>query len=58
MLANGLKCFTDTPLTVLGMLVFLVTFVGVVLWTFFRSQSGTYYGELAKLPFSMGPEHE
>ena len=49
MLSSGLKIFTDTPLTVIGMILFLVTFALVVMWTF-RKNSKNFYSKVDKLP--------
>ena len=49
MMKQGLKYFTDTDLTALGLILFLAVFVGVILWTRYVSKQGIY-SEIEKLP--------
>jgi len=49
MLREGLAFFSYTYLTVIAMLLFLGTFVGVVLWTF-RKSARKHYEEMAEMP--------
>lgn len=58
MLSQGAKLFSDIPLTVLGMVIFLLVFMAVTLWTFFRPQSKQFYKEIENLPFSGEQNHE
>ena len=50
MLQQGLKFFTDGPVTVLGLLIFFLAFAGILSWTFFRAHSKSYYQKIAELP--------
>lgn len=50
LLAQGLKHFTDVPLSVVGMLVFIVTFSAISVWTLFRVHSKEFYQKIARLP--------
>lgn len=49
MLSSGMKVFTDTPLTVIGMGLFLFAFAMVVIWTF-RKNGKKFYSKVEKLP--------
>jgi cbb3-type cytochrome oxidase subunit 3 len=49
MLREGLSYFTDTHLTVFALLLFFLTFLGVVLWTY-RGSARKHYEEMARLP--------
>lgn len=49
MLREGLAFFTDTHLTVIALVLFFCTFLGIVLWTFRKSARG-HYEEMANLP--------
>jgi cbb3-type cytochrome oxidase subunit 3 len=49
MLSSGMKVFTDTPLTVIGMILFLFAFAMVVMWTF-RKNGKKFYSKVEKLP--------
>lgn len=46
---EGLKYFTDTHLTSIGLLLFFTFFVAVVFWVF-RKGSKAYYNQTAKMP--------
>jgi cytochrome c oxidase cbb3-type subunit 4 len=46
---DWLRHFSDTDLAVVGMLIFLIFFVGVFLWTF-RKSAGQIYDKLSKIP--------
>lgn len=58
MLSIGMKLFTDIPIVVVGMALFLFAFVSVFLRTFFRSNSKAYYQKIANLPLSNEHKHE
>ena len=49
MLREGLAFFTDTNLTLVALVLFFVTFLGVLLWTF-RKSAREHYKDMAKLP--------
>ncbi len=49
MLREGMALLLDTRFTILALFLFLVTFVGIVLWTF-RKSAREYYDEMARLP--------
>ncbi|MBC7466650.1 MAG: cbb3-type cytochrome c oxidase subunit 3 [Bdellovibrio sp.] len=46
---EGLKYFTDTHLTSIGLLLFFTFFVGIVFWVF-RKGSKNYYNQSAQMP--------
>lgn len=46
---DGLKYFTDTHLTSIGLILFFIFFVGVVFWVF-RKGSKQYYNQTAQMP--------
>ncbi len=50
MLAQGLKFFTDIPMTSLALLIFIFVFGGVLAWTFLRAGSRKFYEQMANLP--------
>lgn len=50
---EALKYFTDTHLTALGLLIFLVFFVGVLFWVY-RKSSTELYSKLEQLPLKGG----
>jgi len=50
MLAQGLKFFTDVPLTVAGMILFITTFTVVSVWTLFRGGAKDHYQKLSQYP--------
>jgi cytochrome c oxidase cbb3-type subunit 4 len=58
MLSQGMKFFTDTPLTLFAMILFMMAFLGITVWTFFRSHSKEHYQKLAKQPLLEEPSHE
>ena len=49
MLREGMALLLDARFTILALFLFLVTFVGIVLWTF-RKSAREYYDEMARLP--------
>jgi cbb3-type cytochrome oxidase subunit 3 len=49
MLREGMELLSDTRFTMLALFLFLVTFVGIVLWTY-RKSAREYYNEMARLP--------
>lgn len=48
---EGLSYFTDTHLTVLGLIIFFAFFIGVVWWVSQKSRRG-YYSEMEKMPLN------
>ncbi|MEN0059688.1 MAG: cbb3-type cytochrome c oxidase subunit 3 [Bdellovibrio sp.] len=50
---DGLKFFTDTQMTSLGLIIFFVFFAGVLLWVF-RKSSGTLYSKMENMPLKDG----
>ncbi|WII73652.1 cbb3-type cytochrome c oxidase subunit 3 [Bdellovibrio sp. 22V] len=46
---EGLRYFTDTHLTALGLLIFFVFFVGVLIWVY-RKHSKELYQHLEQIP--------
>ncbi len=55
MLSAGAKLFTDIPLTVVGMLIFVGFFVVALVWTF-HIRNSKFYQKLAEMPFKEGKE--
>ncbi len=53
----GLKYFTDTHLTAMGLLIFFLFFVGVLFWVY-RKNSTQLYAELGNMPLENGENHE
>lgn len=58
MLATGLKYFTDTPLTVIGLFIFITVFSGITMWTFMRRRSRQYYRKMSQMPLDEGDKNE
>ncbi len=58
MLSQGAKLFSDIPITVFGMFIFLLVFTAVTIWTFFRPQSKDFYKKIENLPFSGDQNNE
>jgi cytochrome c oxidase cbb3-type subunit 4 len=54
---EGLIYFTDTHLTVLGLLLFFLFFI-VMLFRVCRKSAKSYYEELSLLPLKDGDHHE
>jgi hypothetical protein len=50
MLSEGLKFFTDLPLTIMGLMIFLVAFMSITTWTLFRAQAKEFYQKVAEMP--------
>lgn len=50
---DGLSFFTDTHLTVLGLMLFFLFFVGVLIWVY-RKDSNKYYETMEHLPLKDG----
>ena len=48
--------FSDTQLAVVGFLIFLLTFLGVLTWTVFV-QKKSFYDELSLKPLANGDEN-
>ncbi|MCB0357835.1 MAG: cbb3-type cytochrome c oxidase subunit 3 [Bdellovibrionales bacterium] len=46
---EGLKYFTDFQLMAVAFFLFLITFIGIIFWTF-RKSAKNKYEELAKAP--------
>lgn len=46
---DGLKHFSDTYLTSIGLLIFFIFFVAVIVWVF-RKGSKSFYNHAAQLP--------
>jgi cbb3-type cytochrome oxidase subunit 3 len=59
MLSQGIQqYFTGIPMTVVGLLIFFITFSAIGIWTFFRANSKEYYQNIAQLPLREGERHE
>lgn len=52
----GLKYFTDTHLTSLGLVIFVVFFIGVIFWVY-RKNSSQLYKELGNMPLDNNGEN-
>lgn len=52
MLQQGLKHFTEIPLTVLGMLIFFVTYMGVLTFTLLGKKTKEKMQRFAAMPLS------
>lgn len=50
---EGLSYFTDTHLTILGLLIFFVFFIGVVIWVNRKNVHG-YYKNMEQMPLNDG----
>ena len=50
MLSEGMKIFTDIPIVVVGMGLFLLAFVIVTARIFLRPNSKSYYRKIAEMP--------
>lgn len=46
---EGLKFFTDTYMTSMGLIIFFAFFVGVLFWVYRKSSTETY-AQLEKMP--------
>ncbi len=53
MKAEGLRFFTDTYLTVIGLIIFFSFFVGLLFWVRVRAKQGVYQ-RLQSLPLLDG----
>ncbi|MGE0762571.1 MAG: cbb3-type cytochrome oxidase subunit 3 [Bdellovibrionales bacterium] len=51
MKAEGLKYFSDSPIMVIGLLIFVTCFLGYVLWVN-RKGSTDFYQRIASLPLN------
>lgn len=58
MLTHGLKFFTDIPLTIIGMVLFMLAFLGIAAWIYLPSRSKDFYQTLSYLPLIEEHEHE
>ena len=58
MLSNGMKIFTDIPIVVVGMSLFLFAFISVFFRTFLRENSKAYYQKIANLTLNAEDNHE
>ncbi len=47
MISEGLRHFTEIPLSIVGMLLFIVTFITVTIWSFLSRQD---LHEMAQMP--------
>lgn len=56
MLSKIFLNFTDTQLAVAGFIIFLITFLGAVVWTLFI-QDKSFYQELSTQPLKNGDEN-
>jgi len=54
---EALSQFNDIHLTIIAFFLFLVTFIGIVLWTF-RSSQREHYERMARLPLDERNHHE
>jgi hypothetical protein len=52
MLSNAFTHFNDISLMVFGLILFVVTFAGITVWTFFRKGSKEYYRIESEMPLS------
>ncbi|MGE5085421.1 MAG: cbb3-type cytochrome oxidase subunit 3 [Bacillota bacterium] len=50
---DGLKFFTDTHLTSIGLMIFFLFFVGVMIWVY-RRNSKEIYQSMEQLPLNDG----
>lgn len=50
---DGLKFFTDTHLTSIGLMIFFLFFVGVMFWIYRRNSKELYSG-MEQLPLNDG----
>ncbi|MFV8249792.1 cbb3-type cytochrome oxidase subunit 3 [Bdellovibrio bacteriovorus] len=53
MKSEGLKFFTDTHLTAMGLLIFFLFFVGVMIWVY-RKNSTEIYAHMEQIPLKDG----
>lgn len=49
MLKEGLKFFTDTHITLIGLVLFMTLFVGIVLWVN-RKSTKQLYSQISEMP--------
>jgi cbb3-type cytochrome oxidase subunit 3 len=56
MLSTGMKFFTDTPITVAGLVLFVMAFALVIAQVYFRKNSKKYYQNLAEMPLKSESE--
>ena len=54
---QGLAYFTDTYLTLIAMVIFMLVFVGMVAWTY-RRQAKEMYKKMAEMPLQEDQGHE
>ena len=50
MLSAGLSYFTEIPMVIFALLLFVGAFAAITWRTYFRKSSKEYYGELAQFP--------
>jgi cbb3-type cytochrome oxidase subunit 3 len=55
--SEGLSHFTGIPLTVFGMMLFVLTFCAVVAWLYLRRSAREEYDKIAQLPFEETEAH-
>ena len=53
---EGLKYFTNIELTAVAFFLFLITFIGIVIWTL-RKSAKSQYEELGKAPLREETNH-
>lgn len=52
---EGLAYFTDIHYSIIGLIIFIVFFVGVVLWAY-RGTAKEHYKKMANLPLKEGDQ--
>lgn len=50
------QLFTDTPITMWGLVIFFVVFVALFCWVYLRKGAYEFYERLSKMPFQEGEE--
>lgn len=45
------QLFTDTPMTVVGLILFFTAFMALFAWVYFRKGAKQHYELMARLPF-------
>lgn len=53
---EGLAFFTDIHLTIIGLIIFVTFFIGVLIWVN-RKSAGPLYAKLAEMPLTEGKEN-
>lgn len=57
MLKEGLSYFTDTHITLIGLALFMILFIGIIFWTR-RQSTNEIYSQLSELPLQNEGEHK